>query len=186
MSFWEVFLLAVGVSLDAFAVSVGKGLSVRKVTVREILTVGMWFGGFQMLMTVAGYFLGVSFSELVEKIDHWIAFVLLAAIGANMIREALKGVDNEHCDSSFSFRTMLFLAVATSIDALALGISFAFLRVPFWPSVALIGLTTFIFSAVGLVIGRRVGCRFHRGAEIFGGSILILIGIRILVEHLLV
>ena len=183
MSFWEIFLLAVGVSMDAFAVSIGKGLSAKRVSWREALLVAVWFGGFQALMPVVGYYLGVSFADLVEKVDHWIAFGLLLLIGGNMIREALKG-EGESVDSSFAFKTMLLLAIATSIDALAVGVSFAFLQTPLWSSVALIGVTTALFSAVGLLIGKKVGMRFHKGAEILGGVILIAIGIKILIEHL--
>ncbi|MBR0255608.1 MAG: manganese efflux pump [Bacteroidales bacterium] len=184
MSFWEIFLLAVGVSMDAFAVSIGKGLSAKRVSWREALTVGLWFGGFQALMPVIGYYLGISFADLVTKIDHWIAFGLLLLIGGNMIRDALKGEDDKPVDSSFAFRTMLVLAIATSIDALAVGISFAFLGTDLCRSILIIGLTTFVFSAVGLLIGKKVGSRFHAGAEILGGVILIAIGLKILVEHL--
>ena len=195
MSFWEILLLAIGVSMDAFAVSIGKGLTAKRVSWREALLVALWFGGFQALMPVIGYFLGVSFADLVERIDHWIAFGLLLLIGGNMIREALQkekeavpavGVADKSAkeDSSFSFRTMLLLAIATSIDALAVGISFAFLRTPLWPSIFVIGLTTAAFSAVGLLIGKKVGDRFHKGAEILGGLILIAIGLKILLEHL--
>lgn len=184
MSFWEIFLLAVGVSMDAFAVSIGKGLSAKRVSWREALTVGLWFGGFQALMPVIGYYLGISFADLVTKIDHWIAFGLLLLIGGNMIRDALKGEDDKPVDSSFAFQTMLVLAIATSIDALAVGISFAFLGTDLWRSILIIGLTTFVFSAVGLLIGKKVGSRFHAGAEILGGVILIAIGLKILVEHL--
>lgn len=184
MSFWEIFLLAVGVSMDAFSVSIGKGLSIKKVTLRDMLTVGLWFGGFQALMPVIGYFLGVHFAELVTKVDHWIAFTLLLLIGANMIREAFGEETQLQEPHSFGFRTMLTLAVATSIDALAVGISFAFIQAPLWTSVLTIGLTTAAFSAFGLLIGKEVGSRFHKGAEIFGGVILILIGLKILTEHL--
>ena len=184
MSFWEIFLLAVGVSMDAFAVSIGKGLSAKRASWREALTVALWFGGFQALMPVIGYYLGISFADLVTKVDHWIAFGLLLLIGGNMIREALKGEDDKPVDSSFAFRTMLVLAIATSIDALALGISFAFLGTNLWRAVLIIGLTTAAFSAVGLLIGKKVGSRFHAGAEILGGVILIAIGVKILVEHL--
>ena len=184
MSFWEIFLLAVGVSMDAFAVSIGKGLSAKRASWREALTVAIWFGGFQALMPVIGYYLGISFADLVTKVDHWIAFGLLLLIGGNMIREALKGEDDKPVDSSFAFRTMLVLAIATSIDALALGISFAFLGTNLWRSILIIGLTTAAFSAVGLLIGKKVGSRFHAGAEILGGVILIAIGVKILVEHL--
>ena len=188
MTLWELLLLAIGVSMDAFAVSIGKGLSVKRVTAREILSVALWFGGFQALMPVIGYFLGVSFADLVTKVDHWIAFGLLALIGGNMIREAIKDRRGEgehgHADSSFAFKTMFLLAIATSIDALAVGVSLAFLNVNIWRSVAIIGLTTAAFSAVGLLIGKKVGCRFHETAQILGGLILIGIGIKILVEHL--
>jgi len=184
MSFWEILLLAVGVSMDAFAVSIGKGLTAKRVSWREALAVGLWFGGFQALMPVIGYYLGISFADLVTKIDHWIAFGLLLLIGGNMIREALQKGEEKSADDSFSFRTMLVLAIATSIDALALGISFAFLGTDLWSSVTVIGLTTFAFSVVGLLIGKKVGSRFHSGAEILGGIILILIGLKILIEHL--
>lgn len=184
MSFWAVFLLAVGVSMDAFAVSVGKGLSARKVSLREVLAVALWFGGFQALMPVIGYYLGVSFADLVEKVDHWFAFGLLSWIGINMIRGARKEDDKEHDDGSFGFRAMFLLALATSIDALAVGISLAFLRTPLWSSVFVIGITTAVFSVIGLLVGKKVGEKFHRGAQIFGGLILIVIGVKILIEHL--
>ena len=184
MSFWEILLLAVGVSMDAFAVSIGKGLSAQRASWREALTVGLWFGGFQALMPVIGYYLGISFADLVTKVDHWIAFGLLLLIGGNMIREALQPEDEKTADTSFGFKTMLVLAIATSIDALALGISFAFLGTNLWRAILIIGLTTFAFSAVGLLIGKKVGTRFHAGAQILGGVILIAIGVKILVEHL--
>lgn len=184
MSFWEILLLAVGVSMDAFAVSIGKGLSAQRASWREALTVGLWFGGFQALMPVIGYYLGISFADLVTKVDHWIAFGLLLLIGGNMIREALQPEDEKTADTSFGFKTMLVLAIATSIDALAVGISFAFLGTNLWRAILIIGLTTFAFSAVGLLIGKKVGSRFHAGAQILGGVILIAIGVKILVEHL--
>ena len=184
MSFWEILLLAVGVSMDAFAVSIGKGLSAQRASWREALIVGLWFGGFQALMPVIGYYLGISFADLVTKIDHWIAFGLLLLIGGNMIREALQGGEEKPADASFAFKSMFVLAIATSIDALALGVSFAFLHINLWTAILVIGLTTFSFSFVGLLIGKKVGSRFHSGAEILGGVILILIGVKILVEHL--
>ena len=186
MTLWEILLLAVGVSMDAFAVSIGKGLTVKKVTLREPLCVALWFGGFQALMPLIGYFLGSTFADLVTKVDHWIAFGLLALIGGNMIREALQGGEDKPADSSFAFKTMLILAIATSIDALAVGISLAFLQVNVWLTVSIIGLTTASFSALGLLIGKKVGSRFHKGAEIFGGLILIAIGLKILIEHLFI
>ena len=187
MSFWEILMLAIGVSMDAFAVSIGKGLTAKRASWREALIVAVWFGGFQALMPVIGYYLGVSFADLVEKVDHWIAFGLLVLIGVNMIREALQEDEPEGLtpgDDSFAFKTMLLLAIATSIDALAVGVSFAFLQAPLWSSILVIGITTALFSAVGLLIGKKVGDRFHKGAEILGGLILIAIGLKILIEHL--
>lgn len=184
MSFWEILLLAVGVSMDAFAVSIGKGLSAKRASWREALIVGLWFGGFQALMPVIGYYLGISFADLVTKIDHWIAFGLLLVIGGNMIREALQTGEDKPADASFAVKSMFVLAIATSIDALAVGVSFAFLRINLWSAILIIGLTTFAFSFVGLLIGKKVGSRFHSGAEILGGVILIAIGFKILIEHL--
>ena len=184
MSFWEILLLAIGVSMDAFAVSIGKGLTAQRASWREALKVGLWFGGFQALMPLIGYYLGISFADLVTKVDHWIAFGLLLLIGGNMIREALQKEDEKPADASFGFKTMLLLAIATSIDALALGISFAFLGTNIWRAILVIGLTTAAFSVVGLLIGKIVGSRFHSGAQILGGVILIAIGVKILVEHL--
>ena len=184
MSFWEILLLAIGVSMDAFAVSIGKGLSVKRVTWREVLAVALWFGGFQALMPVIGYYLCISFADLVTKLDHWIAFGLLLLIGGNMIREALQEDVEKPSNASFGFKVMLLLAIATSIDALAVGISFAFLNTDIWWAVLIIGITTALFSIVGLLIGKRVGGRFHRRAQILGGVILIVIGVKILIEHL--
>ena len=190
MNFWEILLLAVGVSMDAFAVSIGKGLSAKRITLRELFLIGLWFGGFQVLMPVIGYYLGGSFTDLVEKIDHWIAFALLAFIGGNMIREALLGGEQSHADASFCFRTMLVLAVATSIDAFAVGISFSMQKEIVWLfggtsiflAVGLIGCTTFVLSLIGIVLGHRFGMKYRRAATIFGGAILVLIGIKILLE----
>lgn len=184
MSWFEILLIGIGLSMDAFAVSIAKGLSVRKATLGNALCVGLWFGGFQALMPLAGYFLGTTFASAVQSVDHWIAFGLLALIGGNMIREAIKGEESES-DASFSARTMVVLAVATSIDALAAGISFAFLETNIWMAISIIGATTFVFSVVGLAAGNILGSRFHKGAEILGGLVLIGIGIKILIEHLL-
>lgn len=184
MSFLEILLIGIGLSMDAFAVSVGKGLSVGRTRLRHALSVGLWFGGFQALMPLIGYFIGSSFASFVTEIDHWIAFGLLFLIGANMIRESVKN-DDDNVDSSFSFRTMLVLAIATSIDALACGISFAFVGVKIWEAVLIIGLTTFILSILGLKTGSFLGERFHKGAGIAGGIVLIAIGIKILIDHLL-
>ena len=183
MSLMELFLIAVGLSMDAFAVSVCKGLSVRKATVKHALCVGLYFGGFQALMPLIGYLLGTQFESVITSVDHWIAFGLLAFIGGNMIREAL-GREEEKLDDSFSFRTMMTLAVATSIDALAMGVTFAFLRVDIVPAVLLIGATTFVLSAVGLKVGNVFGAKYKARAELFGGVVLVLMGLKILLEHL--
>ena len=183
MSLIELFLIAVGLSVDAFAVSVCKGLSVRKAEPRHSLIVGAYFGGFQALMPALGYVLGRQFESLITSVDHWIAFVLLGIIGGNMIREALKG-EQEELDDSFTFRTMLPLAIATSIDALAMGVTFAFLQVQIVPAVLFIGVTTFVLSAVGLKVGNVFGAKYKSRAELFGGVVLVLMGVKILLEHL--
>lgn len=184
MSFVELFLIAVGLSMDAFAVSVCKGLSTYKLKPVHYLCVGLWFGGFQALMPTVGWLLGSAFEKYITAVDHWVAFVLLVLIGGNMIREGLSK-EEEEADDSFAFKAMLLLAVATSIDALAVGISFAVLPdVNIGAAVALIGATTFILSAVGLKIGNVFGARFKNKAEIAGGVILVLIGLKILLEHL--
>ena len=183
MGFVELLLLAVGVSMDALAVAICKGLSIRELKLRHALIVGAWFGAFQALMPLIGWLLGSAFASLITAVDHWIAFVLLSIIGGNMIREAL-GKEEEKCDSSLSFTAMLLLAVATSIDALALGVTFAFLQVNILSAVLLIGLCTFAISAVGVKIGNVFGARFKSKAELLGGAVLILIGLKILLEHL--
>lgn len=182
MSLFELFLIACGLSMDAFAVSVCKGLSVRKASLSQSLVTGLWFGGFQAGMPLIGYLLGVSFSSLITNVDHWIAFILLAIIGGNMIRESFS--PEETCDGSFSVKTMLPLAVATSIDALAVGITFAFLQVSIVPAVSFIGVITFLLSAAGLKIGNVFGSRWRSKAEFLGGLVLILMGAKILLEHL--
>ena len=183
MSLLELFLLAVGLSMDAFAVSVCKGLSVRRGSMKQALTVGIWFGSFQALMPFLGYLLGITFSSLITNVDHWIAFVLLAFIGFNMIRESRSEEENESNDR-FDFKTMLPLAVATSIDALAVGVTFAFLQVNIVPAVSFIGCITFILSAIGLKAGNIIGAKNRSRAEFAGGLVLILMGIKILLEHL--
>ena len=182
MGIIELFLFAVSLSMDAFAVSVCKGLSVKTLRPRHGVIAGLYFGGFQALMPLIGWLLGRQFEGLIKSVDHWVAFVLLALIGANMVRESF-GKDEEVNDS-FSFKTMLPLAVATSIDALAVGVTFAFLEVQILPAIALIGVTTFTFSAAGVKIGNVFGVRFKSKAELAGGVILILLGIKILVEHI--
>ena len=170
--------------MDAFAVAIGKGLSVAKVQPKQALAVAVWFGGFQALMPVVGYFLGVSFADFVESVDHWIAFCLLGVIGFNMIHESL----SKDCDKSnddFGIKAMFPLAVATSIDALAVGVSLAFLKEDIFTAAAAIGVITATLSAIGLYVGKAVGCRYRSKAEFMGGAVLILIGIKIVVEHTL-
>ena len=183
MGLIELFLIAVGLSMDAFAVSVCKGLAMPKCTFKKAAIVGLWFGGFQALMPAIGYVLGAQFQETIASIDHWIAFVLLALIGGNMIHEALDN-DEEEADASLDVKTMFLLAVATSIDALAIGITFAFLKVSIIPAVCFIGIVTFIISFTGVKIGNVFGARYKNKAEIVGGVILILLGLKILLEHL--
>ena len=183
MGLIELFLIAVGLSMDAFAVSVCKGLAMLKCTFKKAAIVGLWFGGFQALMPAIGYVLGAQFQETIASIDHWIAFVLLALIGGNMIHEALDN-DEEEADASLDVKTMFLLAVATSIDALAIGITFAFLKVNIIPAVCFIGIVTFIISFAGVKIGNVFGARYKNKAEIVGGVILILLGLKILLEHL--
>lgn len=186
MGLKELFVLAVGLAMDAFAASVCKGLCVKKAGVRECCIAGLYFGGFQALMPVIGYVLGVQFKEYITNIDHWIAFVLLGIIGVNMIRES-REKEEEVCpvdESPFSVKSMLPLAVATSIDALAVGITLAFLNVDLIPAVSFIGAVTFLISAGGIRIGNVFGSRYKARAELFGGLVLILIGTKILLEHL--
>lgn len=182
MGMWELFVIAVGLSMDAFAVSVCKGLSVSRLKVSHSLTCGAYFGAFQALMPLLGWLLGIQFQAMINSIDHWIAFVLLGFIGANMIRESRE--EEESMDSSFGPRAMLPLAVATSIDALTVGVTFAFLQVNIVPAVLFIGVTTFVLSAAGVYVGRAFGARFQNKAELAGGVILILMGLKILLEHL--
>ena len=183
MGILELFLIAVGLSMDAFAVSVCKGLSVRKAEVKHALCVGAYFGGFQALMPLIGYLLGTQFESFIVSIDHWIAFVLLGFIGGNMIREALSK-EEEKLDDSFSFKTMVTLAIATSIDALAMGVTFAFLRVNILWAVLFIGIITFVLSAIGLKVGNVFGAKYKCKAELLGGVVLILMGCKILLEYL--
>ena len=186
MGFWELMVLAVGLSMDAFAVSVCKGLSMKKAALKDGAICGIWFGGFQGLMPLVGFFLGTLFADAIKAFDHWVAFVLLALIGINMLKEAF---EKEECcqssDADLSFKTMLVMAIATSIDALAVGISLAMAgNVNIWTAVGLIGATTFVLSACGVKIGNVFGSRYEKGAQIAGGVILILLGTKILLEHL--
>lgn len=178
----ELLLISVGLAMDAFAVSVGKGMTLTQVRPRHALTAGVWFGAFQALMPIIGYFVGRSFASYVASVDHWIAFGLLILIGANMIREAVWG-DDEEIDGNFGFRTMLLMAIATSIDAMAVGISMAFLDVNIWMSALVIGVVTLSLSAVGVYLGSLFGSRLGSKAGVVGGLILIAIGIKIVIEH---
>ena len=179
----ELFILAVGLSMDAFAVAICKGLALREVRCPQMALVGLWFGGFQALMPLLGYLVGSRFAGAIEAVDHWLAFILLAVIGGNMIREAL-AKNEAAADASLAWRKMLPLAVATSIDALAVGVSFAFLRVDIVPAVSFIGGVTFLLSAAGVKVGSLFGARYKARAELAGGVILIVLGLKILLEHL--
>ncbi len=183
MSLWELFVIAVGLSMDAFAVAVCKGLSVGQAKFKHLLTAGLYFGFFQAIMPLIGFFIGVSFQSTVEFIDHWIAFILLAFIGFNMIKESLG--DDEELDASFSVAAMLPLAIATSIDALATGVSYAFFpNFHIVPAVIFIGVTTFVLSAIGVYMGSHFGTKYRAKSEMAGGIILIAMGLKILLEHL--
>ncbi len=184
MGFFELFLIAVGLSMDAFAVAICKGLSVRKLKLSHMLITGAYFGVFQAIMPLIGYYLGQTFESYITSFDHWIAFVLLSLIGANMIRESFSKEEEEQ-NASFSFKTMLPLAVATSIDALAVGVTFGLMQgVNIFSAVGLIGCTTLVLSFVGVKIGNVFGSKYKSKAELVGGIILILMGIKILLEHL--
>lgn len=183
MNLFTLFTLAVGLSMDAFAVAVCKGLAMRKLTVKNAIIVGAWFGGFQALMPAVGYVLGVQFKDGITAIDHWIAFILLGLIGLNMIKEALSK-EEEEANDSLAVKEMFVLAIATSIDALAVGITFAFLSVNITAAVSFIGVITFLLSAFGVKVGNVFGTKYKSKAEFAGGIILILLGVKILLEHL--
>ena len=183
MSFIDLILISFGVAMDAFAVAIGKGLSMKKMQYKNVIIVGLYFGIFQALMPAIGYLLGKNFESLITSIDHWIAFILLAIIGTNMIRECFKN-DEESINDKFDLKTMAPLALATSIDALAIGVTFAFLKINIFTSTFTIGVITAITSMIGVVIGKKFGDKFEKKAQIAGGVILIAIGIKILVQHL--
>lgn len=183
MSVVELFVLALGLAMDAFAVSACKGLSLRRIRVKHMCIAGSWFGGFQALMPLIGYFLGSMFADMVTKYTHWVAFVLLVLIGANMIKEAF-GKDEDDMDSAMDVKSMFLLAIATSIDALAVGVTFAFMKVNIIVAVLFIGVITFLCSAVGVKIGSVFGTKFKSKAELLGGAVLVIIGIKILLEGL--
>jgi putative Mn2+ efflux pump MntP len=184
VSYSEIILIAIGLSMDAFAVSICLGLSVKKPKIKEFLLAGIYFGLFQAIMPIIGYFAGTLFAEKIQSFDHWIAFALLGVIGAKMIKE---GFAKEECCSknNFLFANMLVLAVATSIDAMAVGITFAFFTINIFTAVAIIGLTTFVISMIGVKVGNIFGTKFRSKAEIFGGAVLIALGLKILLEGLL-
>lgn len=185
MGLIELFILAIGLSMDALAVSICKGLATPKVTPKHMMIAGIWFGGFQALMPLLGYFLGTTFENYVRAVDHWIAFILLGAIGANMIKESFS-CENDESDASFGIKTMFIMAVATSIDALAVGITFALLPdVNIIAAVSFIGIITFVLSGIGVKLGSVFGGKYKSKAEFAGGAILIILGIKILIEHLI-
>lgn len=186
MGFGELFFLAVGLSMDAFAVAICKGLSMKKANLKAQAICGAWFGGFQGLMPLIGFLLGTLFADAIRAFDHWVAFILLAIIGANMLKEAFSKCCCEDTDADLSVKTMFVMAVATSIDALAVGISLAMAgNVNIVTAVLLIGVTTFVLSAAGVKIGNIFGSRFEKKAQFLGGVILIALGLKILIEHLL-
>lgn len=183
MGIIETSLIAIGLAMDAFSVAICKGLSMKKLELKKAIIVGLYFGIFQGVMPIIGFLLGNTFAETIEKFDHWIAFVLLGIIGINMIREAF---DKDDCDANdkVDFRSMIWLAIATSIDALTVGITFSFLKVNIWFAALLIGIITYVLSVVGVMIGNKFGAKYKGKAEVTGGIILVLMGIKILVEHL--
>lgn len=183
MGIIELILLSIGLGMDAFAVSICKGISMKKMNWKKACIIGLYFGGFQAIMPVIGYFLGSTFESFITNFDHWVAFILLAIIGGNMIKEAF----NTECDTisdDVKFKTMIILAIATSIDALAVGITFAFFKVNLILAITLIGTITFILSVIGTKVGNKFGDKYENKAEFVGGVILILLGLKILLEHL--
>jgi len=182
MGLYELFVIAVGLSMDAFAVAICKGLSLKKMSYRKALITGCFFGGFQALMPLIGYLLGMEFKNIITEFDHWIAFALLAMIGMNMIQESRS--ERQKLDASFNLKNMTVLSLATSIDALAVGVTFAFLQVNIIPAVSIIGVTTFVLSCAGVKIGNVFGTKFKSKAELLGGLILIVVGLKILIAHL--
>ncbi len=183
MTLFELLLIAVGLSMDAFAVAVCKGLSMKKIDRGYTFCIGLFFGGFQALMPLLGFYLGSRFASSIERFDHWVAFILLAVIGGNMIKESRESAEEEEY-KGVDFKELTIMALATSIDALAVGITFAFLYVKIIPAVSLIGVTTFLLSVVGVLVGNYFGAKYKSRAEFTGGVILVLIGTKILLEHL--
>ena len=188
MTFIELFLIGVGLSMDAFAAAICQGLSMTRIKWGHALTVGLYFGGFQALMPFIGWMLGSQFADRIQQYDHWIAFILLVLIGGNMIREALSGDEEDaaqaETDLRLDHKKLFLMAIATSIDALAIGVTFAFLETAILPTIGIIGCTTFCISVAGVAVGCWFGARYKKRAEITGGAILVLLGIKILLEHL--
>lgn len=185
MGFAEISLIGVGLSMDAFAVAICKGLKMQRLNLKQTGLIALFFGGFQALMPIIGWFLGKQFERYITSVDHWIAFVLLAFIGGKMIYDSFHDDEKEDKEKDeFNIKELLLMAVATSIDALAVGITFAFLQTNIWSAVAIIGATTFVLSAVGVFIGHKFGAKYKNKAELAGGIILVFIGIKILLEHL--
>lgn len=184
MSFLELLLIAIGLSVDAFAVAVCYGLSMVKIHLRRTMVIALFFGGFQAGMPLLGWLLGTRLYAVIENVDHWIVFLLLALIGGNMIRESFGPGEDCSCRERLNYRELLLMAVATSIDALAAGLTFALLEVSILPAVTVIGLTTFLLSAAGVVVGNLFGARYERRAKMTGGILLILLGTKILLQHL--
>ena len=179
----EILLISIGLAMDAFAVSVCKGLAMKKMSWKKAISIGLYFGTFQAVMPIIGYFLGTTFERFITNVDHWVAFILLVGIGINMVKEAFNK-ESENRNDNVDVKTMLVLSIATSIDALAIGITFAFLKVNLILAVALIGVITFILAVIGTKIGNRFGDKYQNKAELVGGIILVLLGIKILLEHL--
>lgn len=185
MGIAEVFLIGVGLSMDAFAVAICRGLKMQKFHAGQTAVIALFFGGFQALMPLLGWLLGKQFEKYITAVDHWIAFALLAIIGGKMIYDSFKKDEDDKSEKDiFNVKELFFMAVATSIDALAVGITFAFLSVNIWSSITIIGLTTFALSAIGVLIGHKFGAKYKNKAELAGGVILVLIGLKILLEHL--
>ena len=183
MNLFEIIIIAVGLSMDAFAVSITLGLSVKKPGIKEVLLPGIYFGFFQAFMPLVGYFSGINFASKIQSSDHWIAFVLLGLIGGKMIKESFSNEEKKIKENPFRFVAMLLLAIATSIDALAVGITFAFFEINIFMAIILIGLTTFCISTGGVKIGNIFGAKYKSKAEFIGGVILVILGLKILIEH---
>lgn len=184
MKILDIFFIGISLAMDAFAVSICKGLAIKKINTKKCIKIGTYFGLFQALMPLIGYFIGNFFDELVVNYDHWIAFILLSVLGANMIIESINEKDDDEKNEKLDFKTMILLSIATSIDALAVGITFSFLDVNIIMSSSIIGVVTFILCIIGVIIGNKIGNKLSKKASIFGGVVLIALGVKILLEHL--